>query len=185
MSGVSPFWSLLLHPEERGCASKTQSFDDTVTMENKIYPWIALVVKAVAAKNSQEMMLQHSYQEFVKEFRRAAVKIGLGSLVPYQARHSGASIDKLSARRTQLEIKKRGRWKSDASIARYEKAGRLAQVREDLSEDQLRYLELADRHLEELFRGKVSADRVAPPPTKKEGSSTTSSLVRGESARRR
>lgn len=46
--------------------------------------------------------------------------------VPYQARHSGPSIDRAANSRTQEEVRKRGGWLARQSVARYEKAGRLA-----------------------------------------------------------
>ena len=51
----------------------------------------------------------------------------------YQARHSGASSDSAGGRRTLKKVKRRGRWRSDASLRRYEKAERLT--------DQLRRLD--------------------------------------------
>ena len=48
------------------------------------------------------------------------------TLVPYQARHSGPSIDRARGARSQEEVRKRGGWLSRQSMARYEKSGRLA-----------------------------------------------------------
>ena len=59
------------------------------------------------------------------------------NIVRYQCRHSGASLDKAGLHRTMLEIKKRGRWKMDSSIARYEKSGILAQNQSDRNKSQL------------------------------------------------
>jgi hypothetical protein len=44
----------------------------------------------------------------------------------YMFRHAGASTDFALKLRPLAEIKLRGRWKSDASLRRYEKGGRLA-----------------------------------------------------------
>eukprot|EP00973_Karenia_brevis_P068349 9507587-Karenia_brevis.AAC.1 len=43
----------------------------------------------------------------------------------YQLRHSGASRDFQAGHRTLKEIKRRGRWKTDSSVRRYEKGGRI------------------------------------------------------------
>ena len=48
------------------------------------------------------------------------------NLVPYQARHSAASEDVELRRRSLAEVKRRGNWRSDKSVHRYEKHGRLA-----------------------------------------------------------
>ena len=47
-------------------------------------------------------------------------------VVMYMFRHAGASTDFALRLRLLPEIKLRGRWKSDASLRRYEKGGRLA-----------------------------------------------------------
>ena len=62
-----------------------------------------------------------------------------------------------------LEIKKRGRWKMDSSIARYEKSGRLAQIQSDLNTSQLNYFEATDSALEELICGRHRAGDVLRP----------------------
>ena len=59
-----------------------------------------------------------------------------------------------------LEIKKRGRWKMDSSIARYEKSGRLAQIQSDLNKSQLNYFVATDLALEELIFGRHRAGDV-------------------------
>ena len=40
----------------------------------------------------------------------------------YTLRHGGASADRLMDRRSLAEVKRRGRWRSDASLRRYEKS---------------------------------------------------------------
>ena len=54
---------------------------------------------------------------------RVPSKMGL---CMYMLRHSGASHDFGTKSRTLLEIKRRGRWRSDDSVRRYEKGGRLS-----------------------------------------------------------
>ncbi|CAK0835808.1 unnamed protein product [Prorocentrum cordatum] len=51
------------------------------------------------------------------------------NLAVYQARRSGASADMASRRRTLAEVKKRGGWKSDRSVVRYEKGARSSSTR--------------------------------------------------------
>ena len=62
------------------------------------------------------------------EFRRAATFLNLSPLpVLYQIRHAGASNDFSGGLRSLSEIKRRGRWKTDASVRRYEKGGRVTE----------------------------------------------------------
>ena len=71
------------------------------------------------------------------------------NIVPYQCRHSGASLDKAGQHRTMLEIKKRGRWKS--------------QIQSDLSKSQLTHFEATDLALEELIFGRHRVEDVLRP----------------------
>ena len=56
-------------------------------------------------------------------FKSAAAAVDLPAIVPYQLRHSGLSWQKLHQRRGQVAIMRRGRWRSLASLSRYEKGG--------------------------------------------------------------
>ena len=62
------------------------------------------------------------------EFKKTVRALGVPEAVPYQARHSGPSIDLALRRRELASAKKRGRWRTDRSLRRYEKAGRLLSV---------------------------------------------------------
>ena len=42
----------------------------------------------------QKGFFEYRYEDFTKEFRRATRALGMTDLVPYQCRHSGASLDK-------------------------------------------------------------------------------------------
>jgi hypothetical protein len=92
-------------------------------------------------------------------FRRAAHNIGVDA-VPCQGRHSGASLDRASNRRTQEEVQKRGRWATLTSVKRYEKAGRLNESWEGLSELAKSFCVAALRVLEDV----ILHGRPAPVP---------------------
>ena len=75
-----------------------------------------------------------------------------------------AGHSKAGGHRTMLEIKKkRRRWNSDSSNARYEKAGMLAQIQSDLNKSQLAHFEATDSALEELIFGKHSVEAIPRP----------------------
>ena len=57
-----------------------------------------------------------------------------------------------------LEIKKRGRRKSDNSTVRHEKSGILAQIQSDLNKSQLTYFEATGLALQELIFWETQAD---------------------------
>ena len=58
--------------------------------------------------------------------RRAASRLGLAELVPYQTRHSWASLDRVLEYRSLAEVNQRGQWWADKSVVRYDKHARLA-----------------------------------------------------------
>ena len=73
-------------------------------------------------------MVANSYRGVSNICRKCLEEMKLqkvGPIIPYQARHSGASSDVASGRRTVHETKLRGRWQADASLRRYQKGGRL------------------------------------------------------------
>ena len=69
-------------------------------------------------------MFPYTYARFYNMFVETALAANCPA-APYQGRHSGISIDRASGERTQEEAQKRGRWRAQASVRRYEKAGRL------------------------------------------------------------
>ena len=82
-------------------------------------------------REPDELLFPFSYGEMAVEFKNAGTVFNLseaGVMYLYQLRHGGASHDALSRHRDLLSIKKRGRWMCDASVRRYEKGGRSAQI---------------------------------------------------------
>ena len=143
--------------------SKTLSYDDTVDTANRLYPWVSRAMALLTGGDPKDRVFPSEYCAFATCFRRAIKKLRLKDVVPYQARHPGASIDKSSSDRSQLRMKKRGRWQSDNSIGRYEKAGRLGQIQGELDTLQLAFFRAADRDLEELFFGNLLPTVLRPP----------------------
>ena len=93
-----------------------------------------------------------SYPDFTREFGRSVKRLGIQhSVVPYMARHSGPSIDRVTGLRDLLEIQKRGRWLQFKSVQRYEKHARLAEVTNSLSAATAAYMMAAEVHLEAVL----------------------------------
>ena len=86
-------WSVLLFPQERVAASKTLAKDASLTVDPCWMKWWEKVLPELARGDAKQRVWKFSYAELVPVFKAAATSIGLPSLVPYQARHSGASID--------------------------------------------------------------------------------------------
>ena len=95
-------------------------------------------------------MWDFEYGEYLSTFKAAANRLQI-NLSPYQTRHSGPSIDRAKKLRTLHEVQKRGNWRSNKSVLRYEKAGRLS----------LSYQNLQPRIKEEVLLGKRHPPRRA------------------------
>ena len=98
-------------------------------------------------------IIDFTHPEMVDSFKLAVGSIGLPSFVPYQLRHSGPSWDRQHKRRSQLAIMKRGRWKSLASLVRYEKGGMVTKDYGKLHPRLREHLELCSRVLEQVMLG--------------------------------
>ncbi len=78
--------------------------------------------------------------------------------VLYSLRHGGASHDMLNRIRPLEEIKKRGRWRSDASLRRYTKGTRVLSELKKVAPQTLTYGQLIMSNLHLIF------DQLMPVP---------------------
>ena len=163
MAQVSQDWTVLLWPEERDQRSKVLGSDDSLTLHSRIIPWFTDLVSSLADGPPNELVFNFSYAEFTKEFTRARRKLRIKRLVPYQCRHSGASIDLCNNFRSIAEVKGRGRWGSEKSMLRYNKAAKLAQSMKGFDHRQRAFFAAAERQLEGLFFGRVLPESLPLP----------------------
>jgi hypothetical protein len=155
-------WLLHLHPYADGVPSKVGEFDSSLILDFPCWlgPALALLTKG---RPSHASMWRHSPQDYNDFLEAAALRLGIAHMKPsaYGFRHAGASYDVLSARRQLLEIKRRGRWKTDRSLARYGKealaAAELSKVPPIIRE----YGALVEQQLYDIMRGMV---KPFPPP---------------------
>ena len=125
-AGVLRCWSILLFPEERGRASKTGIFSDSVELDDERLTFLEPVWRSMAAESSTDLAWGFSYHDYLAEFKKGVAKLLCPKVVPYQMRHSGPSIDLADRRRSLPEAQRRGRWAQASSMARYERRARLA-----------------------------------------------------------
>ena len=83
--------------------------------------------------------------------------------MPYQARHSGPSIDAARHLRTRAEIRARGRWASEKSVARYERPARLAESFQELPTGVQEFCQRAEEHFSALIVWRVTPGLLATP----------------------
>ena len=126
VTGLTASWSVLICPEELGEPSKTGEFDVSVLLDSPyLSSWISKVLPVFKEQDPTQNLWQFNYSQYLSVFKKCASQLGL-EVTPYHARHSGPSIDRVKHHRSQLEVQKRGQWKSTKSVHRYEKAARLA-----------------------------------------------------------
>ena len=151
------FWS------ERPDRSKTLASDESIELKCQWAPYLDTICSKLKEGSPDEPLFALTYPDILYEVRRAAATVGI-TVVPYQARHSGASIDAAMGYRTRAELKARGRWQNDRSVVRYESRARLAESLDVLRGPLRRHLDDCVCHLEGLLLGRVAA-RTLPEPT--------------------
>ena len=163
MAQVCQDWTVLLWPAERDGRSKVLGSDDSLSLSTRIIPWFTQVVEALADGPDAEPIFNFNYADFVKEFTRARRKLRIKKLVPYQCRHSGASVDLCNNYRSVAEVKARGRWGSEKSMMRYNRAAKLAASMKVFDQRQLAFFAAAERQLEALLFGRVTPESLHLP----------------------
>ena len=138
---------LLLHPDERGISSKTGERNESLIIRRQ---WLAELVELWAAHRSTPRMWDFGLLELRRCFLDACRVLCLMEWKPvlYMGRHSGASLDRLEEVHSLAEVQRRGRWRSEASVRRYEKR---ALTQEVYLKMLLSARRLAHRHEKELI----------------------------------
>jgi len=128
-------WAFVVCPQDELIPSKTKTYDDTVAVPAhderlSLYDLVASV--RAAARNSESGLLCGGLAlRELEALWRQAVKSRRWplSFSPHSVRHGGPSHDVLFRFLDGRAVQGRGRWKSRASVRRYEKSGTLLRVR--------------------------------------------------------
>ncbi|CAK0868558.1 unnamed protein product, partial [Prorocentrum cordatum] len=126
--GVRRWWSLLLLPDSKPLRSMTALAGVGVMLDSGWFQCVTPIFRRLAQGAPEEKVWDFSCPQFLEMFRMALQGLGVEqSIFPYQARHSGPSIDVARHCRTLEEMHKRGQWKHSKSMQRYETAAGLGQ----------------------------------------------------------
>jgi len=138
------FWAIIIAPSTGTATTKTLTQDDTVLLGsvNAGRLWLKDVLKAihsvVATPSTCLFPLKlNTVEKLMTEFGKRAGLEAL-HLPPHKLRHGGPSEDMLAEVTNRFEIQARGHWGCAASVARYEKKGKLLRQIALLSDEQLR-----------------------------------------------
>ena len=150
----SPYrhWAVVLHPRAEETPSKILAFGEVIAFDLPKYKVVEVALRVVAQQTSPNHRLFNVDLSWAsRKFVTAAQRCGVECLNPqlYQLRHSGPSVDIELKIHTLQEVKLRGRWRSDNSMARYTKPSRL--------NEQLQRLPPAVRREALLAPGRLSA----------------------------
>ena len=151
---LSSMWCLVLNSEDYGDVSKTGVSDESIIRDNAETKFLSDVfetIKELGPPSSKVWGFDDP--DMAESFKSATEALGLAPFVPYQLWHSGPSWDRLHARRSQTAVMKRGRWRSLASLARYEKGGMVTKQFEKLPAKLKEYLEACARHIRQVILG--------------------------------
>ena len=147
---VAPCWTVLAHPEEQESRSKTGEFDVSIPLDSSWCTFMAPVWKQLRRDGGTQQLWSFDYPTFCHLFKKAKDALRIPTLVPYQMRHSGPSIDRSRDLRSMREIPKRGQWRCHRSLTRYEKNARLAFSMMEFSQPQQLYFHESERRAAEI-----------------------------------
>ena len=149
-------WGLLLSPAEDLSPGKTGEFDESVLLDWHIFQSLSPLLLQWARKAKSQPIFQFGYAEFLKRFTLYRERAGLTrmGIHPYSLRHGGASHDRLEDLRGLQEVKKRGRWRADSSVRRYEKHTSVLKQLQEMPRDSLEFGLQIGRELKNYVLGK-------------------------------
>lgn len=139
--GAYKWWSFLLHPTELGVPSKTEQWDESLTLDLAYQQFLgpAIYVMMNLKKRPKEewvfSVLPQDLTQFMEQSWQELNLSPLGEPHLYRLRHGGASHEAGSHLRTIGEVQVRGRWQTMKSVKNYEKGGRITQLFAALAED--------------------------------------------------
>ena len=125
-------------------------------MDQDYFPFLAAELKRLStAAGPRGLLFKCSLGEATALLNRAAGAVYLAEkLSLYQCRHGGAAHDLNARTRARDAVKARGRWRTECSLRRYGKIGKVQALLRNLPAEALRYCEASTRVLDEVIAGR-------------------------------
>ena len=169
-------YDVILNLFEAEAASKTNEFDSALTLDfprhaslgpalermlgRRLGPRWRPAERQVASGSPKlsRRLFEVTQAQLTAGVKRVLKEVGVEMGVPhlYRVRHGGASFDFSTKARTLEEVRRRGRWRCHASLRRYEKGSRLAQLLENLDGATLQHASRCAQHIYDVVAGKRS-----------------------------
>ena len=152
-------FAVIIRDIEEGKPDKTGIYDNTLLLDNPrtkdmLGPELAKLAKI---SGPSKPIFPFSNEEYRTQFVNAAKVLGVNKVHTYQLRHGGASEDLNSKTRDHLAIRERGRWKTDSSLRRYAKVGKIQKMLRDLDVHKLEFCKRAVMDMPRVMRGVIPA----------------------------
>ena len=180
--GASRHWTLLVHPEDQLGRSKTGEADVSFLLDCKYLQWMPPIYIVLAQRSKDLPLFNFNYPEFCAEMKVISSIVQF-PLVPYQLRHSGASIDRADNNRALTDVQARGQWKALRSCLRYDKHARLAETFQRHTDAIKTHARDCEQHLEAIvLTGKrvvLPADMAKRLASAAKGSTSLTSTPKG------
>jgi hypothetical protein len=119
-----PHVAVVVKDSDWRSTTKTGTMDESVRMDkvetSRIFK--ELLIPWAKARPPSSYLWTFNYKDMLKVFNSALIKLNIkGRWELYAMRHCGPSNERADNLRTLEESKRRGRWRSESSAARYEK----------------------------------------------------------------
>ena len=151
-------WGIHLYPAEYLTPGKTGGYDLAVLLDTHLWlnPFLRTLIQG---RPPHSPLWPVSGCRIRQDFMMAIQYLKLGCLCPcrYSLRHGGATHDLLSGQRSLIDVKARGHWRSDLSLARYAKPTRALKEMNMVPLSVLEYGQFVEANLEAIFHHRQSA----------------------------
>lgn len=164
MAGNQYGWvNVVIRDQEGQKPDKVGVYDNSLPFDVDKDKWIgeALLQHSNKLAKSSDLLFSFSMDDYRKKFQQAGSRLGVDHLHPYQLRHGGATEDMTSKKRDFAGVKSRGRWKTDQSVRRYAKVGRVQQLLAKLPDSSKRFCHWSELNMKKVMSGLVTARTIA------------------------
>ena len=157
-------WALLLGPAELEKPTKVGAWDESVVLDQFGFLNDCLLKLKARSQKPDQRIWSFPPGDLAVQLQAAAESLGLAGMgiTAYGLRHGGASHDLLERTRSHLEVKARGRWRSDSMLRRYGKEARALAELHKAPKSTVEYGRLVSEQLAAIF---VSGAPLPPAPS--------------------
>eukprot|EP00438_Fugacium_kawagutii_P002485 Skav209078 [mRNA] locus=scaffold207:207591:211020:- [translate_table: standard] len=134
---------------------KTGVYDNSIPIDKNQLQWLGreLLTTKRNLNSVEDLLFSFTMEEYRTEFARSGKKMNIEVLHPYQLRHGGATEDLSTRYRDHNAVKSRGRWRTDSSVRRYAKIGRVQELLNRLGPLQISYCKWAEASMMKCLQG--------------------------------